>query len=232
MRRSGLILASLACGGCFLIEREPRTSNKPEPFAMEAQSSAIVQANVEACTRVFSVGQRLLAANPELPQRLLFRAAGKPEPEIFHQGTTSIVITQGLVERCPGDGELAAILSVELGKMIAEREALIPPESRQPSPRPPIEPIRFPGDGGPSNADPLRLRELASYEEEQRRQVGQPHLPDPMALARKFLHRAGFDPELIDKVRPLLRAAAENVDLEQQMTSPPRVAPFVPPGGA
>lgn len=227
-----IVVAALGSCGCFLLDRDkPKLPTPPDPTRFEAKSQKLVQANVEACTRVYTVGQKILAVNPELPQRLIFRAAGTPNPELFHQGTSSVVITQKLIEMCQDDSELAALLCVELGKMIAEREALTPPESRQPSPKPPIEAVTFRGDGGLANPDPLRLRELAHYEAEQRKQVGQNYLPDPLDLARRYLHRAGYRPELIDKVRPLLRVAGENADLENQMRSAPRVTPFVPPGG-
>jgi hypothetical protein len=231
MPRWGLLLASaLLWSGCIL-DRQPETAGaRPtdSPFN-DARTAAMKQANVEACTRVFGLGQRILAANRDLPQRIVFRAAGSPDPEVFHQGTTSIIVTQKLVEMCSDDGLLAAVLCLELGKMVAEREALAAPAARQPQTRLPLEGVAFPGTAGVANPDPLRLNELAVYEQDQRRVSGKLYLPDPRELARKYLSRSGFPPEDLDRARPILRAAADHAGLETQLGSAPRAAPFAPP---
>lgn len=225
-RVGGLLFAVLGC-------QAHQTSRPIAPTdVMRVQvDPKLLQANLEACTRVFTVGQKILAANPELPQRLLFRAVGHPQPEIFHQGNSSVVVTQKLVEMCATEGELAAVLCVELGRMVAEREALAPLEARRPIPRSPIDHVDFRATAGVANPDELRLREQAHYEAEQRKQAREIVLPDPMELARKYLLKAGYSVEEIDRVKPILRSAAENSTLEQQMRSIPMSTPFVPPGG-
>jgi hypothetical protein len=228
MRRL-MLACALFCGGCMF--DRPREPAIPRDPVRVSRSSAIEQANVEACTRVYGLGLRLLVSNPELPQALVFRAAGAPQPEVFHQGNSSIVVTQKLCEMCKSDGELAAVLSLELGKMIAEREALAPLEAREPQPRPPVDPVTFRTTSGMANPDEFRLNELALYEEDQRRHAGKPYLPDPRELARKYLFRAGFNPDELDRVKPILRAAAEHGELESQLQSTPKLTSFTPPGG-
>ena len=43
-----------------------------------------------------------------------------------------VVITEGLVRQCTSDGQLAAVLCTELGRLVSEREALAPPSVRKP----------------------------------------------------------------------------------------------------
>ncbi len=222
----GLLLAMLGCQTDQL-----RRPTAPSDVLRVQVDQKLLQANLEACTRVFTVGQKILAGNPELPQRLIFRAVGHPQPEIFHQGNSAIVVTQKLVEMCPSEGELAAVLCVELGRMVAEREALAPLEARRPTPRSPIDHVQFRATAGLANPDEFRLREQAHYEAEQRRQLGDFVLPDPMQLARNYLQRAGYPVEELDRIKPVLRAAGENSTLEQQMRSVPFSTPFTPPGG-
>jgi hypothetical protein len=230
MRRLVLLCAvAFASGGC-LWDTETRQGVPIDPMRVTANKK-LEQANVAACTWVFTIGQRILQANPELPMVVVFRAAGYPKPEIFHQGTTSIVVTQPLVEMCKSDAELAALLCVELGRMVAEREALAPLEARQgPEPKPPIEPISFPGTAGVANGDELRLRELARYEADQKRHAAGAHLPDPMELARRFLRRTGYPEDSLEKIKPILRAAANGGDLERQMSTSGKTMPFAPAG--
>src|SRR5262245_5310367 len=199
MRRPSLgIVVALVLSGCWW-ETERRPGMPLEPMRVTANKK-LEQANVAACTWTDSVGRRILASNPELPTVVVFRAAGYPQPEIFHQGTTSVVVTQPLVEMCKSDGELAAVLCVELGRMVAEREALAPLEARKPAPKPPMDPLTVSPNSGIANPDELRLRELARYEAAQKRQGDPAHLPDPLVLARRFLRRTGYPEELIEKI--------------------------------
>jgi hypothetical protein len=228
-----MMIAALACGGCTF--DRPDTSPKPtsgyEVVHMPADSQQLAQANMAACTRVYQIGQNILAKNTELQQRMVFRAAASPDPEIFHQGASSIVITQKVIDMCATDAQLAAVLCMELGKMTAEREALAPLEADQSpqTPHPPLEGPAFNSTVGAANEDPMRLYELAQYEAHQKKINTPPRLLDPQELARKYLTRAGFAPEELERVKPILRAAADHADLETQFHGSPRGAPFTPP---
>ncbi len=234
MRGRRLISVAIlwACG-CVWDQRAPdgKLEMPADPMRSEKNVS-IVQANTEACTRVYTVGQRLLSSNPDLPRHMVFRAAGQPTPEIFHQGNNSIVVTQKLVEMCKTDAELSAVLAMELGKMTAERMVLAPMDA-EPDIRKPIDPglIGRDSSGVANTPDPFRLQETAIYEEDQRKQFAASRLPDPNHLARLYLRRAGYSPADLDRVKPILRAADGHSDLERQMTSAPKSSPFNPPGG-
>jgi hypothetical protein len=230
MRLSRLMMAAALAGGGCTFDR-PDTSPKPSgPNGVvhtPENSKQLTQANIAACTRVYQIGQQILGKSPELPQRMVFLAAASPAAEIFHQGASSIVITQKLIDQCADDNQLAAVLSMELGKMMAERTALAPLEPSLPPP--PLEGPTFNSTVGSANQDPMRLAELAQYEAQQKRINGPPRLLDPQDLARKYLTRAGYSPDELDRVKPILRAASEHAELETQFQAPPRVSPITPP---
>src|SRR5713101_6941225 len=93
-----------------------RASNRPAP--------------AESAARVDLLGRNILAANPQIGMKPQFMVIGSPQPEIFHKKTGELFITEGLVKQCKTEGELAALLSHELGKMVSEREALAGPQAR------------------------------------------------------------------------------------------------------
>jgi predicted Zn-dependent protease len=223
MLRRVLPIGLLAAVGCF-----------PDPSATQLvpanpfQSNSVVQppkhvsyspAAEETAKRVGLVGQKVLMANPQLGMRPLFRTIGAPHAEVFHIGQGQICVTEGLVKQCASDGHLAAVLCVELSKMIAEREALAGPQAQSPDRQPPIE-MRVGNDsGGPYGAPDLtHLAELGKYEKERRQSAGA--TLDPQALARTCLMKAGYTAADLEAVAPLLRTSATNGQLEKQLTAP------------
>src|SRR5262249_14272556 len=100
----------------------------PAPLQFGAASVKAPPGGRSACLAVNKVSKQLLDANKSLGIQPLFSTIGAPDPEIFHQGTGAVYITESLVRQCKTEGQLAAILSMELGKMISEREALVNPE--------------------------------------------------------------------------------------------------------
>src|SRR5260370_28466581 len=101
--------------------------------------TSVRPATTESAARVDLLGRRILAANPQIGMKPQFLVIGSPEPEIFHKKTGELFITEGLVKQCKTEGELAALLSHELGKMVSEREALAGPQARTPERLPPLE---------------------------------------------------------------------------------------------
>ncbi len=226
MRRlcwAALGLGSILLAGCF---DEPGTESsfrRPAPGA----PPAVAPASTEAAARVDTVGRRILAANPQVGAKPMFLTIGAPEPEIFHRGTEHIYITEGLVRQCASDGQLAAVLCAELGKMVSEREALAPASVRQPNRPPPIDTGIGKDAGWGTAPDQTRLAELANADRERRQRRAPPPPPDPQALARVYLLRAGFHDDDQTTVTPLLRAANSHSAFEKQMgrTSPPESKP-------
>ena len=127
-------------------------------------------------------------------------------------------ITEGLVRACVTDGQLAAVLCHELGKIAAERQELMAtaPQDRGPSPDAPVG-NDYGGVFGPP--DGTRTMELAVYEQKRRKAAAAAMTPvDPEALARSILQKAGGTPADAEAVAPLLRRANEHVTFEKQMS--------------
>jgi len=186
---------------------------------------ALAPASLQAAARVDSLGRKIVAANPQLGVQPLFRTIGATQPEIFHQGTAEVDITEGHVKQCPSDGQLAAVLAMELGKMISEREAFAGPQTRAPEHEPPMD-VRIGSDnaGAFGPADQLHRAELAKYDKERRqRATGAASPLDPQALARAYLVKAGFTAADLDAAAPLLHAAAENNTFAKQLLSSPQI---------
>jgi hypothetical protein len=179
-------------------------------------------ASLQAAARVDLLGRKIIAANPQTGLKPLFLTIGAPKAEVFHRGTGEVVITEGLVNQCQTEGELAAVLCLELGKMVSEREAVAQPQMKKPEP--PME-VRVGNDNAGSfgPADQTHMAELAKYDQERRRPNGAPPLPpDPRRLARIYLSKAKFPENALDHAAPLLdQAAANNAFQKQLTTSPP-----------
>jgi hypothetical protein len=168
--------------------------------------------------RVANLGQCLLQTNPQIGMKPHFATYGTATPEVFHTGTHMVHITEGLVQKCRSDGQLAALLALELAKMAVEREAMTPPSARFSDEKPPMY-VPIGSASQPGQFDPVRQAELAYYE-----QRHPPHpsrkplaLPDPAKLARGYLERAGYDPGELAGVTSLLEEAEHNFVLEKQV---------------
>jgi hypothetical protein len=223
------LTAVLGCVGDdpnFLVPVNP-FSNAPAPPA-PIQAASYVPPSAESATRVALVGQKVLAANPQMGLRPVFRTIGAPTEEVFHRGTAEVAITEGLAKKCTTEAQLAAVLGQELGKMAAERgasSAVFHPTERDPAMQMPIGGDAV-GSRGP--ADLTYLAELAPYDRERRRVAASP--PDAQALARSMLIKAGYAPADLDAAKPLLEAAAENNALEKQLNGAPPVPSNLPAG--
>src|SRR5262249_27564648 len=186
----------------------PAVSNKvPHAPATEAEARRVTEAS-----------QKLLEANPHLTPRPVFITLGVDHEEVFYVGTSLVYITEGLSRRCASEAQLAAVLAMELGRMVAERERLASPDARQAAsrqpPRAPVGTDYREGFGGP---DRTRQMELYKYDQE-RRQAPPPPMPSAAAVARGLLEKAGYAPGDLDAVAPLLRQAEAHVTLERQIT--------------
>ncbi len=236
-RRSLGSLPLLLLAGCLPLQTLDPSLGPQEtplvparPFGGPAQQTAakpsFTPASGEMALRVDLVGRKVLAANPSVGVRPLFATLGAPHPEIFHQGTQVIHVTEGLVKRCKNDGELAALICLELGKMVSEREALASRRGRLPAGPPPISvPVGNASEFHPT--DQVAAAELARYENE-RKQAARRRPPDPQALAADYLQKAGYDRATLDAVAPLLEAADRNYLIEKQFKHPPSAPQWSP----
>ena len=202
----------------------PTTQTAARPnSAGPVTRTSIRPAQTESAARVDLLGRKILAANPQIGMKPQFMVIGSPQPEIFHKKNEALFITEGLVKQCKTEGELAAVLCRELGKMVSDREVQMGPQvwngRRLPPPEVPI------GNDSPGSFNPpdrTRLAELAVFEQDRRREVAPPlPPPDPDLLARTYLQKAGFYEADMKAAQPHLQAAAANMTFEKQMAKPP-----------
>jgi hypothetical protein len=219
-----LLLAALLLPGCQHLLEEPKLATvSSNPFAVPAESKVArvnyQPADEKTSMRVDAVGRKLLQDNPHSglnPKATFFATIGNaPQPEVFHVGTHMVYVTDGLVRRCNSDAELAAVLALELGKIVAQREAAATPAMRSPERLPPIQ-VPIGNAGQFTNPDLVHQVELAKYEKVRPRGPKSLPRPDPEALARDYLEKAGFLPADLDAVQPLLHAAQNHVTYERQ----------------
>jgi predicted Zn-dependent protease len=223
-------LGLLLFAGC--VEGPPSNFLVPEHapgvFAWDSlpRTPTLPPGTEETARRVAAIGQQVVLANPQIGLRPRFATFGAPQAEIFHRGGREIWISEGLANRCTTDAELAAVLSYELGRMVAERAALSTPAQRWREQPPPPD-LRV-GNRNESYFDATEANqayelELAQYEIDRRRAQVQ-GLPSPESLARLYLRRAGYPETAFTEAGPLLQAAETNGAVERQLRNQPAPA--------
>jgi hypothetical protein len=235
-RLSGIfpIVLTLAASGCIgedsknaLVPSDPlgngmTAASQGSATRTVSRTSSINPAPAESAARVDRLGRNILAANHQIGLRPQFMVIGSPQPEIFHKQGEALYVTDGLVKQCKTDGELAAVLCHELGKMVSDREVQRGPQAKNQRIQPPPEArIGNEAPGSYDSADRTRLAELAIFEQERRESARPLPPPNPNLLARTYLQRAGFTEADLRAAQPLLQAANGNMTFEKQMVKPP-----------
>jgi hypothetical protein len=220
----GMGLGLLLAAGCLHEDKltvvQPGTGRPVEQVQL-----GHAPATEEAATRVATLGRKVVQANPQLGVRPAFLCLGVPQPVLFHRlerdGCT-VYVSEGLVRQCPSEGQLAAVLCTELGRVTSERATLARPTPQQAPEPPPMMPITHDEAGTFGPADGTRLAELARYDR-LRQQASQPVAkpPAPEILARGYLQRAGFAESDLTAVASLLRAAEQDRTYEKQLGGKP-----------
>lgn len=188
------MLAALAVG-CSMTSAPPLPL-APPPSSLQTAPSTLqptVAARYNADSeRVSQIGQRLLQANPGIALKPAFTVTGSPHPEVSHQGDRNVYISAGMVGQCLSDGQLAAILSVELAKMVGERLSREDIDNLRIDRELPVE-VRIGPDGGSFGAaDQIHKAEIAMLGYDRRKPRAATARPDTMSLARQYLTRAGY----------------------------------------
>jgi len=173
-------------------------------------------ASAKAASRVHFVGNDVLAKNTgDFRDKPVFLTVGLKEPMIFHRTSgdvTSVVISEGLVERCATDAELAAALCYELGKMSSDKPA---PGSARGDKDMPYSP-RLSADvvGNGNSADMTRMAEEGFNDRRAPRPAGRSKEPkaNPKTLAQDYLVKAGYTAEDLAKITPLMKDSEDNAD--------------------
>ena len=176
-----------------------------EPRAAAPTRVNFAPASQDTSIRVLLIKDKLVGNNSGgLPH---VTAIGSADPEVFHVSLNQIYITEGLVRQCETDGQLAAVLANELGRMISERESAVSDEVRQPERLLPIE-LPIGSNGAARDRDPTFYIELAQYEKLHPKQTKKLPRPNPQLVARDLLERAGYQRTDLDAAQPILQNAA------------------------
>jgi hypothetical protein len=122
MRPFAVFLVAASCTGCL-----PDWFRTPTPTGMTQTPVAgteVGPATVQMAARLSTVGQTLLAASPFADVMPSFLVMGMAEPAVAHPDAFGVFVSEGMVAKCPTDDDLAAVIALELGAMIAERRNL------------------------------------------------------------------------------------------------------------
>ena len=166
--------------------------------------------------RVELIGQKIIAQNTFTGIEPLFMTIGVTESVLFHRGSEQLFISEGLVEKCKSDAELAALLCAELGQMVAEKRAA-KSVGRD------VDPIPDAAHGsggvfpGGTAYDAGRQAELAYHDKKFPRGGSGTEAADATATARELLKGAGYSPAELDRVEALLKQSERGEKLRKQM---------------
>lgn len=211
-RRIGALAAAFALThlvGCMFLSADLR-----KQVTGEIEKPKVPEASVAAAARVDEVGRDLLAGTPLGVPEISFQTIGSAEPEMFHPDPHTVYVTEGLVNLCQTDGQLAAVLAHEVGHLTAEFRRTS--RRQQPEPMPAAATSQL--DRGTSH-DPGREMYLAQFEKATRRKPSDKQgwpTTDPKAIAEELLKNAGHEPKVLGEVAPHLRQASRNRTLARQ----------------
>jgi hypothetical protein len=216
-RPLGLVCLALAIAGCAGTDRDPFAFKNPFASERPFDAASAPAASTKAASRVHAVASAVVGANAaDLSEKPVFMTIGLKEPMIFHRGAGQIVVSEALVDRCPTDDELAAVICWELGKVAAAH----PPERRTVNDPVPTGPLARDVVGGAYEPDMTRLAEEAKFDRRPARgsRPGREPRPDPKTLAQNFFAKTGRNPDDLNRLEPLLRDAEDNADRRDVMT--------------
>lgn len=187
----------------------PNRVATPLPKDMPMPNPAIAE-------RVELLGRKVVAQNTFIGVDPLFHTIGVKENVLFHIGPERLVISEGLVEQCKTDAELAAVLCSELGQMVSEKrtaKAL----GRDVDPIP--DATHGAGLPGGSPFDAGQQVNLAYHDKQFPRGGQRPDPIDAKRTARELLVDAGYSPAELDRVEPLLKQSERGEQLKKQMSA-------------
>lgn len=207
--------ALLLSAGCTHVgESSLRKAPGGDPLARgdkhTKQAVTIPPASVEVAKRVDLVGRSILERNTFSglnPDSIQFMVLGVKENVLFHRGAELLFVSEGIVEKCQTDAELAAVLCAEMGKMVAERKA-----------------AKAVGRGADPVAEGAPLFPAGTAHEAGRQPTPAPRerpkpggAADPTATARDLLMSAGYSPAELDRVETLLKPSERGEKIRKQM---------------
>lgn len=187
----------------------PELNRAPVPLGplVSAENQPPTSPQTERARQVLA---KLLTSNAQLQLKPELVVRDAANVAILHSGENRVILTKGLVDRCPGDDQLAAVLALEIGKIAVERrertQALSPGTERG-------TPLYVPigrDFGGSGAGDPLYRAEIALETQFARKDAIRDGLAnetqgqDHKLLARQYLSRAGYPEAAVETVPGLL----------------------------
>ncbi|MBA4067889.1 MAG: hypothetical protein C0501_30150 [Isosphaera sp.] len=219
---AAVVCASLAGAGCTTLGDDWASFGRALGWeeVKTPRDPKLPAAHLATTERVEALGRRIVAQNALTGSGIepMFFTVGVAEPVLFHRGAEELFVSEGLVKQCQSEAELAAVLCSELGQMIIEKRAA----RRAGVDRDTIPDAALPGGQSPAGGvadDPGRAAEIAFRERRQAKAA--PLLIDAGEAAkhaRDLLKGAGFKPEELDRVEPLLRQSERSAALRKQMS--------------
>lgn len=214
MKRRAIFPAALLIGlaGCFEGEFDNSTIR-----SKKIDTPEVTEASVAVAARIDMLGRTLTGQNPFLGVDPTFHTFGRQQPEIYHPDANGVFVTEGLVNRCKSDEELAAVLALELARMSAEQRAAGRLRRSEPLRALPDGGTLSPGGIGP---DQNQLGTQALFDQGHVHSGdGRTAPPVPAEIrtaAADILKSAGIDPKALDAAEPILTEAAKNHALADQ----------------
>jgi hypothetical protein len=161
--------------------------------------------------RVEMIGRKLQAASAQTSAKIEFLVPGTPALEIYHPLPNRIVISEGLVNRCQTDDQLAALLALELAKLTTEQQTRVDSQEWAVDRDPPPEVLIGPEANLRGYADQYRKAELVKLGLDRRRpaQAKEQRQSDPILVARQYLTAAGYQAAELESAPLLLQSATK-----------------------
>jgi hypothetical protein len=190
--------------------------NSAESFHRSYRASG-APATEAAAKRTLAVAQKIFDANSQMPVQPTIMTIGRPEREIFHDGYgglngSRVYITEGLINACKTDDQLAAVLCVQFGRIAAERAARAGSSEEDKGRLTIDERIGREGDRGFGSADGTRMMEIAQREKKARENRLK---PDPTKCAEEYLRRANYRLQALLEVSAMLIEAEQNEEIQE-----------------
>lgn len=175
-------------------------------------------ASLQTAERVEVLGRRIIAQNTFTGIEPMIFTLGVKDDVLFHRGPNELFISEGLVNKCKTEDELAAVLCSELGQMVAEvRNAKN--MAREVSPLRDANHGAGPMVSGGTPYDAGQQANLAYHEKKYPRTAPGVDAEDTAKSARELMKGAGFDPANLERVQTLVKQSDRGEVLRKQMNT-------------
>jgi hypothetical protein len=228
----GLVLGMAGCESSSAPSLLVPEGHTAESFHRSYRTSG-APATEEAAKRTLAIAQRIFDANTQMPVQPTIMTIGRPEREVFHDGYgglngSRVYITEGLINACKTDDQLAAVLCVQFGRIAAERAARAGSSEEDKGRLTIDERIGRESDRGFGPADGTRRMEIAKREQKARENRLK---PDPTKCAEEYLRRANYRLQALLEVSAMLIEAEANEEIRDVIQPKKKTLPPISIGG-